>query len=43
MAKRRKRRGSQTSKFTKCAKRAPKGKGSGPRRRAFMSKCLKGR
>jgi len=31
----------QVAKFRACAARAPKGKGSGKRRNAFMSKCLK--
>jgi len=31
----------QKNKFRVCAKKAPRGKGSGKRRRAFMSKCLK--
>ena len=30
----------QKNKFTSCAKKAPKGKGSGARRKAFMKKCL---
>ena len=32
---------SQKGKFRACANKAPKGKGSGPRRRAYMSKCLR--
>lgn len=32
---------SQKGKFSACARKAPKGKGSGARRRAYMSKCLK--